>query len=291
MKKFLLSLGLGLLLMTSTGFAQDAAKPDAKAASTTTAEATPVPEWKSEVTANLTLNQGSFSNWIQGGTNFVSWQAGLNARFEQDNSGINWLNTGKFQYGLTYNNVQGTQITSDTIDIESVYSWKTWQYISPFVSISVQSQFGAGYNYAVTPSVETSNFLDPGYFTESVGLKYTPDKIFNTRLGAALKETTANQFEAVYSQNESVLTQFGLSWVSELNLKLSDTSTFNSKLDTFWPGGNINLSVVEWDNLLTIGINKLLNFTMEDDFRYDSVVYDGIQIKELAGLGIGFSLL
>jgi hypothetical protein len=133
--------------------------------------------------------------------------------------------------------------------------------------------------------------MDPGYFTESVGLMYTPDTVFNTRLGAALKETVANQFESVYTQNQNVLTQFGLTWVSELNLKLSSTSTFDSKLDTFWPGGSLNLTVVEWNNLLVIDINKLLNFTMEDDFRYDSVVYNGIQIKELAGLGIGFSLL
>ncbi|HTA75679.1 MAG TPA: DUF3078 domain-containing protein [bacterium] len=251
----------------------------------------PADEWKNQILANLNLNQGSFSNWVQGGINFITWQAGLNARFEKDNTGINWLNTLKLQYGLTYNNLQGTQVTSDTIDLESVYSWKTWQYISPYVSLSIQNQFGYGFNYTTTPATQTSNFMDPGYFTESVGLKYTPDTIFNTRLGAGLKETVANQFEAVYTQNQNVLTQLGISWVSELNLKFSDSSSFDSKLDTFWPGGSINLTVAEWDNLLTIGINKLLNFTMEDDFRYDSVIYNGIQVKELAGLGVGFSLL
>ena len=275
-------MGVDLLGMTSVTWAKDA---------TTTPTVPPADEWKNQILANLNLNQGSFSNWVQGGINFVSWQAGLNARFEKDNTGINWLNSLKLQYGLTYNNLQGTQVTSDTIDLESVYSWKTWKYISPYISLSIQNQFGGGYNYTTTPATQTSNFMDPGYFTESVGLKYTPDKVFNTRLGAALKETVANQFEAVYTQNQNVLTQFGMSWVSELHLKLSDTSAFDSKLDTFWPGGSINLTVAEWDNVLTIGINKLLNFTMEDDFRYDSVIYNGIQIKELAGLGVGFSLL
>ncbi len=273
---------LMFLGMTSMTWAQTA---------TVTLAESPADEWKNQVLANLNLNQGSFSNWVQGGINFIAWQAGLNARFEKDNTGINWLNTLKLQYGLTYNNLQGTQVSSDTIDLESVYSWKTWKYISPYVSLSIQNQFGYGFNYTTTPATQTSNFMDPGYFTESVGLKYTPDPFFNTRLGAALKETVANQFEAVYTQNQNVLTQFGISWVSELNLKFSETSTFNSKLDTFWPGGSINLTVAEWDNVLTIGINKLLNFTMEDDFRYDSLIYNGIQIKELAGLGVGFSLL
>jgi hypothetical protein len=280
MKKFLwILIFLGMASMTR-----------AQTATVTLAEP-PADEWKNQVLANLTLNQGSFSNWVQGGINFISWQAGLNARFEKDNTGINWLNSVKLQYGLTYNNLQGTQVTSDTIDLESVYSWKTWQYINPYISLSVLNQFGGGYNYTTTPATQTSNFMDPGYFTESVGLKYSPDKVFNTRLGAALKETVASQFEAVYTQNQNVLTQFGISWVSELHLKLSDSSAFDSKLDTFWPGGSINLTVAEWDNVLTIGINKLLNFTMEDDFRYDSVIYNGIQIKELAGLGVGFSLL
>jgi hypothetical protein len=292
MKKLKVGMVLAFILMTGALWAQDVDKSNSTSATTTaTAAPTPTDDWKKQALFNLTLNQGAFSDWVQGGTNFVSWQAGLNARFEKDNTGINWLNTVKLQYGLTYNNIQGTQITSDTIDLESVYAWKVWDKISPFVSLSVQNQFGPGYNYSVTPAVMTSNFMDPGYFTESAGLKYTPDPVFTTRLGASLKETAADQFESVYTQNQSVLTQFGLSWVSELNLKLSPTSAFNSKLDTFWPGGSLNLTVAEWDNVLTVGINKILNFTMEDDFRYDTVVYNGIQIKELAGLGVGFSLL
>ncbi len=281
---------LCFLLSVTAAWCQDAAV-DANPTVTATPISTPADDWKKQITANFNLNQGSFDNWAQGGINFLSFQAGLNARFEKDNADINWLNTVKLQYGLTNNNQQGTQITSDTIDLESVYSWKTWKVISSFISLSIENQFGPGYNYSTTPSVETSNFMDPGYFTESAGLMYTPDTVFNTRLGAALKETVANQFESVYTQNQNVLTQFGLTWVSELNLKLSSTSAFDSKLDTFWPGGSLNLTVAEWDNLLTIGINKLLNFTMEDDFRYDSVIYNGIQIKELAGLGVGFSLL
>ncbi len=292
MKNFKVSLVIGFILMSATVWGQDVDQADSTSATpAVTAAPTPVDQWKKQLDLSFNLNQGSFDNWQQGGSNFVSFQAGINARFEKDNTGVNWLNTLKMQYGLNYDNQLGTRITSDVIDLESVYSWKTWDKVSPYLSLSAQSQFGPSYNYSVTPSVETSNFLDPGYFTESAGLKYTPDTVFNTRVGLALKETVANQFESTYSQGYSELTQFGLSWVSELNLKLSTTSNFDSKLDAFWPGGSLNLTVVEWDNLLTLNINKLLNFTMEDDFRYDSVVYNGVQIKEVAGLGIGFSLL
>jgi len=283
----------------STAWGQDVAQSEATANTLTAAVSpTPTPKpWKKEVIASLNLNQASFNNWAQGGTDMISWQAGLDARFEYNSTGVNWLNTLKLQYGLTYLSTLGTQISADTIDLESVYSWKTWPQINPYVSVSAQSQFGPGYNYSTNPAVEISNFLDPGYFTESAGLKYVPDPVFNTRLGLGLKETVASQFEVPYTVNPStgvaqnVLTQLGLSWVSELHLKLSKDSEFDSKLDTFWPGGSLDLTVVEWDNMLSFKLNKILSLNMEDDFRYDSRIYNGIQVKETLGLGVAFSLL
>ncbi|HUO57126.1 MAG TPA: DUF3078 domain-containing protein [bacterium] len=287
-----------LTLSMATVWAEEAATPDAAGNSPAASAAAPVTgDWKKQVIANLNLNQASFNNWAQGGTDMISWQAGLNARFEEDNPGINWLNTLKLQYGLTYLANQGTQISSDTIDLESTYSWKTWPQVNPYVSLSAQSQFGPGYNYASSPAVEISNFLDPGYFTESAGLKYTPSKVFYTRAGLGVKETVASQFQVPYTVDpstglpQSVLTQLGLSWVSELNLKLSDNSNFGSKLDTFWPGGALDHTVAEWDNLLSVSLNKIISLNVEGDFRYESKVYPGWQVKETLGIGFAYSLL
>jgi hypothetical protein len=274
--------------------------PVSQAASTAapTAVATPIPDtWKKEIITSLTLNQASFSNWAQGGTNMISWQAGLNARLINDNAYTNWLNTLKLQYGLTYLANQGTQISSDTIDLESLFSWKAWPQLNPYLSFSAQSQFGPGFNYSVNPSVEISNFLDPGYFTESAGLKYAPATFFYTRAGLGVKETVASQFEVPYTVNpttnlaSSELTQLGLDWVSELNIKLFTDSNLDTKLDTFWPGGSLDLTVAEWDNLLSVKLGKILSLNIEDDFRYDTRVYNGIQTKETLGLGFAYSLL
>jgi len=290
-----------ILLLTLAGpaaWAQDAAKPDASANTGTASGAVSVKDdWKKQVIASLNLNQASFNNWAQGGTDMISWQAGLNARFEQDNTGINWLNTLKLQYGLTYLASQGTQISADTIDLESTYSWKTWPQVNPYLSFSAQSQFGPGYNYSASPAAEISDFLDPGYFTESAGLKYSPATFFYTRAGLGVKETVANQFKIPYTVDPGTgaatgeLTQLGLDWVSELNVKFLENSNLDSKLDAFWPGGDLNLTVVEWDNLLSFTLNKLFSLNVENDFRYDSRVFDGIQIKETLGLGFNYSLL
>jgi len=294
---------MGLLFLSSWTWADDntpaadTSKTAVSPAAPVTA-ATPIPDtWKTQVIASVNLNQASFNNWAQGGTDMISWQAALNARLENDNSGTNWLNALKLQYGLTYLADQGTQISADTIDLESVLSLKTWKEVNPYLSLSAQTQFGPGYNYSASPSIEISNFLDPGYFTESAGLKYAPATFFYTRAGMGLKETVASQFESTYTVNpatgaaSSVLTQLGLSWVSELNVNLFTDSHFDSKLDTFWPGGSLNQTVAEWDNLLSFKLNKIMSLNMEDDFRYDPRVYNGIQIKETLGLGFAYSLL
>lgn len=48
---------------------------------------------------------------------------------------------------------------------------------------------------------------------------------------------------------------------------------------------------MEWDNLLSLSLNKIISVNMEDDFRYDSSVYCGLQVKETLGLGFAYSLL
>jgi hypothetical protein len=51
----------------------------------------------------------------------------------------------------------------------------------------------------------------------------------------------------------------------------------------------LNLTVAEWDNLLSFRLGKIIS--LNDDFRYDTRVYNGIQTKETLGLGFAYSLL
>jgi hypothetical protein len=274
------------------------AAPSAWADDAATPAVTPAADvWNKQVVASLNLNQGAFSNWQQGGTNFISWQAAFNARLENDNAASNWLNTLKLEYGLTYIDGQGTRKSADNIDLESVFAFKTWPQVNPFLSFSAKSQFDAGFDYTKNPVVQTSSFLDPGYFTESAGLKYVPGPEFNTRLGAAVKETVASQYQSIYTVNpdtgalQGLLTEVGASWVSELNVKFSADSKFGSKLDLFWNGKGLDRTVAEWDNLLSIGLDKIISVNIENDYRYDPKVYLGWQVKETLGLGFAYNLL
>ncbi len=252
-------------------------------------------QWNRQVIANLNLNQAAFSNWQQGGSNFISWQGGLNASLEHDNPSINWMNKLKLAYGLTTIDGQGTRKSADEINLESVYAWKTWPQVNPFVSFTALTQFDAGFDYTQIPVKQTSAFLDPGYFTESAGLKYIPDPVFNTRLG--LKETVAGSFATLETDDpatapvETSKVELGLSSVSELNLKLSKTSLFSSKLDLFWNGQGLDRTVASWDNMLSVSLDKIISLNCEYDFRYDPVAYYGWQTKETLGIGFSLTLL
>ncbi len=294
MKRFmfvLIAIGLAIPLRLWADDAKTEATPAA------TAPVSQQDAWKKQVVSSLNLNQGSFSNWGQGGNNFFSWQGDLNCKLEHDNASVNWLNTLKLEYGLTYMQTLGTRKSEDNIDLESVYSWKTWAQVNPFAALSAKSQFDTGYDYSKTPAPSTSGFLDPGYFTESAGLKYIPGPAFNTRLGFAFKETVANKFDYIYTVNpdtgavQNELTETGLSWVSELNWKLSSISNFTSKLDMFWNGRGLDKTVAEWDNLLAVSLSKIISLNIENDYRYDPVFYCGLQIKETLGIGFAYSLL
>ncbi|HVM31704.1 MAG TPA: DUF3078 domain-containing protein [bacterium] len=247
--------------------------------------------WTQALLADLSLNQASFDDWKAGGTNYVSWQGDLHGKLERDNPDWDWLNTLHLAYGLTYLDGQGTRKSADTIDFSSVLAWKAAPPFQPYVSLALLSQFDTGFDYSVAPAVATSGFFDPGYLTESLGVKYAPDPVFDTRLGAAVRETFADRFAAAYSDGKSALVETGLNSVSDLNLKLSTDSTLISKLDLFWNGQGLDRTVADWQNSLTVHLGKVFALTAEYDFRYDPVVYLGWQSKETLGVGLDYSLL
>ncbi|HET9869177.1 MAG TPA: DUF3078 domain-containing protein [bacterium] len=273
-------------------WADDAAlKALAAAPATVAAPVSAVDGWTQSLLADLSLNQASFDNWKAGGTNYVSWQGDLHGKLERDNPGWNWLNTLHLAYGLTYLDGQGTRKSADTMDFSSVLAWKAAPQWQPYVSLAFLSQFDTGFDYSTPSPTATSGFMDPGYLTESLGVKYAPDPVFDTRLGAAVREAFADRFAAAYSDGKGVLMETGLNSVSDLDLKLSTDSTLLSKLDLFWNGQGLDRTVADWQNGLTVHLGKIVALTAEYDLRYDPAVYLGWQVKETLGIGVDYSLL
>lgn len=277
------------LLLSATLFASVAF---ATAAETVTPAASP---WKKQVVAKFNLNQAHFDNWAQGGTDLVSWQAGLYSTFERTGTQGDWKNTLRSVYGRNKTEGSSSTKTTDELFFETLYTLKLNGWVNPFVAGTAQTQMDKGYMTLGGAKYQISQCMDPGYFTESAGIAYDNKKNFTSRLGFAVKETVTSRFNGYAddpktTEIEKTRIEPGINSVSELKLKVSSTALFNSKLDVFSNMKTSKEMCVRWSNMLTVKATKYMDMNAEVELLYDGHTSIRRQIREAAGIGFTYSL-
>jgi Protein of unknown function (DUF3078) len=251
--------------------------------------------WKNEMVGNLNFTQNKFDNWAQGGEDSWSWQLDVNAKFENDQEKYNWVNTGKLAFGQTQIGDADSRKAADEIKLESVYTYKMNLYINPYVAVTGKTQISKGYQYTDTSSFVISNLLDPGYFTQSVGIGYKPNEVIKTRLGAALKETVADKYgfadDPATTEIEKTRTEFGAESVTDLEYKVSENILFKSKLEMFSNLKALNEIDVNWDNLITAKVSEYINVSFNLNMFYDRNISKSRQLKQTLAVGLSYSFL
>ena len=157
--------------------------------------------WKNEAIGQLNLTQNRFDNWSQGGENSISWQLGLRGKAQLKTGQYQWTNSGKISYGETQTGGQEFRKSSDDIKIESVFTYSLAKYLNPYLSLKGETQLTPSYEYQDEVKIQIADFLDPGYFIESLGLGYAFDPIIETRLGLAIKESITREFPVPYTDD------------------------------------------------------------------------------------------
>src|SRR5512140_3522121 len=151
--------------------------------------------WKHSVVAGANLTQASFTNWVQGGQNALSYTLWFNGAAVQNMEQTNWTNTLKLAFGQARLGGQGIRKTDDEISFESLLIYKLALVVNPYASVTARTQFAPGYSYdALGNATAVSAFLDPGFFTQSIGAAYTPAAGIKTRLGLALREVVTSKY-------------------------------------------------------------------------------------------------
>jgi len=252
--------------------------------------------WQKEMVASLQLSQTGFDNWAQGGENSAAWQAGLSFKFVRDAEQSTWSHSGKFAFGTTKAGKAGSKKSIDEIKLESVYTVKTGWAINPYAALSAETQFAPGYRYG-NPDVEISNFLDPGYLRESLGLGYKPNEVVFTRLGASIKETLTRNFPAPYADDpgtveiEKTKMEAGAESVTDVNWKLSSNALLKSKLELFSNLKAFDEIDVNWDNVLSANVTKYVTFNFNVRLLYDKTVSPKRQIMQALTVGFSYRFL
>jgi hypothetical protein len=237
----------------------------------------PAGGWSNRVVGSLSLTQARFDNWAQGGESTLGWQAAVNGKFI--NSGVRheWANAVNLAYGMTKVGDDDASKSVDEIKIESVFTYKAGFYVDPYVATTAETQFSKGYEYTGSGRSAISDFLDPGYFTQSAGIGRVYKDVFRTRLGASIKEKTK--------------VEVGAESVTDLNLTLGDDLTFDSKLELFSNLKASNEIDINWDNLLTAKVEKYISVTLNVRVFYDRDISKSRQIKEALALGLTYTFM
>lgn len=278
-KKFTL-ISLSLFIFLSMAIAQE--KEEKK----------PEYGWKNEGIANLNFTQNKFDNWSQGGEDSWSWQLDVNAKFVNDHEEYNWSNALKISYGKTKVGSASSKKASDELKLESVYTRKISIYVNPYVAVTGLTQFTDGYDYSKDPKVKVSGFMDPGYFTQSIGIGIEPNSNLKTRLGAALKETVTSSDTAalIFANGEATRVEYGAESVTDINFKFNEILLFTSKMELFSNLKRIDEIDVNWDNLFSAKITKYITASLNITLFYDKDISSKRQLKQTMAVGLSYNL-
>jgi hypothetical protein len=276
------------VFQTTVGFGQDTKDEEKK----------PVYGWKNEVIGSLNLTQATFDNWSQGGDNTLAWQLNFSAKFIKDMKKYNWSNSGKVAFGKTKLGNQESRKSIDEVRLETVYTYKLNMYVNPYVSAYGETQLAKGYKFTDTSKVLISNFFDPGYLIQSVGVGFSHNKYIKTRLGAAVKETFANEFAPLYSDDpdtpdkvEKVKVEPGAESVTDLTVDLANDIQLTSRLELFTNLKAFIETDVRWDNVLTAKVSQYVDVNLNVKVFYDRDISIKRQLKEALSLGISYTFL
>ncbi len=245
--------------------------------------------WKKELVGNLNFTQNTFDNWKQGGENAWAWQLTINGKWVNDQKNYNWENTLKINYGKTKVGDAASKKSTDELNVSSVYTYKMGIYVNPFISFSGLTQFTKGYKYEADTSYAISEFLDPGYFMQTLGIGYAPNNHIKTRLGAAFKETMADKYANLYSKGKKFRVEYGANSVTELNFKLAQNILYTGKLQLFSNLKAFNQIDVNWDNMLASKISKYISVNFNVKLFYDRDVSPKRQLQEVLAVGLTYN--
>jgi hypothetical protein len=247
-------------------------------------EEKPTYGWKNGFLGGFKLTQAGFTNWAAGGENSLAWQLTSTGRFLYDQEAYDWSNWFKLGYGRTKVGDDEFRKSVDEIKFESMVTAKLNGPLGAYASFYWETQLDKGYQYTDTSRTAVSNFMDPGYFTESLGMSYTYEKMVSTRIGFAAKQTLTGDFPA-YTDDpatleiETLRSEYGAEWVTDFNYGVSEKLVYFTR---------VNFFSNKWDNTLAAAVAPYVDVTFDFNLVYDRDISTATQIREALAIGLIF---
>jgi len=251
-------------------------------------------EWAVNWIVGLNGSQSTYNNWAAGGQNNIA------ATFFSKVNGA--YRKGKFTYGYVFNvrygitNIDGedSRKTDDRLATKhrAAYILNNENTMNAFAEITFVTQFYDGYDYSSGPRDLISDFMAPGYFTQSIGYAYTPKDYVSFEAGLGLKQTIVNDDTIIpgygVDTGNNLLSEGGLKTGISFSKEILPNVNYTSRFETF---NNLKKAIVStdvsWANEITGKINEYLSASFQFEMVYDDdVIANELQTKQILAAGL-----
>ena len=253
--------------------------------------------WTPRGIIGLNLSQIAFSNWTQGGENSLSFTFFSHLGLDYIGMPWKWTNSLKLTYGRSKVGSEGYRTNDNEIYYESVLIRRIGWKVNPYIDATFRTAITKGFDYGSDPALQIADFFDPAYFTQGIGFAYDENGAFKQRIGIAFKQTIADKFASLYSDDPETMNEVekfkfesGLESVSEVNYEFLENMSYYGYLRLFTRFNKLDKWDVRWDNIITAKVNDYVNVNFNFLLIYEKDQSLKRQIKEALQLGFTYSL-
>lgn len=264
--------------------------------------------WRKWITLGINFNQSSFSNnYAAGGANAMAIGGNFEYKAEYRKGTLDYVTDLQMRYAKAKNKGQGARKSDDWLLFDNKIATqlsKSWFF---FGSLTFQSQFDQGFNYDYTfadghhgPSI-ISQFMAPGYLTESLGFEYKPKPWMDVRIGTGTARQTFMLKDSLFVANggNNYGVPYGKKFFNDLAFQMVQTSDafFDKKHSLhlveryalFIPyQKNVKFISHRVDATLYAQVTRLVNVSFNTTFIYDKSAQRDPQASEGLALGINY---
>ena len=258
--------------------------------------------WHKSVVFALNFAQSAFSsNWSAGGVNAIALGTNFEFKAEYNKKPFDYATDLNLLYGISKNKGQSSRKTNDRIFFDNKVATQLSKHWFFFGSLTFESQFAQGFQYtdlngnAIDPGLLISNFMSPGYLTESIGLEYKPVKYFDLRFGTGTAKQTFVLDTTIYhnlptnygvAPGHTFYNELAFQIVAAIDKDLMKNLHINARYALFIPYQKpLAYTTHRLDATLTAKVNRLINVTMNGTLLYDKNT--STQPQETEGLALG----
>jgi len=262
--------------------------------------------WHKSVVFGLNFSQSAFSNnWSAGGISSVALGTNFDFKTEYNKSPLDYTSEINLIYGIAANKGQGSRKTNDRIFLDNKLASQLSKHWYFFGSLSFESQFARGFNYTdpagnpANPPLLISNFMSPGYLTESIGFEYKPTKYFDLRLGTGTAKQTFVLDTTIYHNQpdnygvgpgHTFRNDLAFQIVAAIDKDVMKNMHLNARYALFIPyQQGLAYTTHRLDATLTARVNRLINVSMNGTFLYDKNTAPKPQGTEGIAMGVSYT--